>query len=341
MRRLVAAAALTALLALTYAPTPAAAAPVQNNATYHTVRPGETLYGIAAYYGTSANAIAKANGIVNYDKIYAGQTLTIPGGGHYPAPPVAKPPAHGGTYVVRHGDTLYSIAASHGTTVSALMAANGISNPNYIRAGQTLTIPGGHHGGYPPAHKPGHKPGQSCGYYYTVKPGDTLSRIAYNTGSTSYTLARANNLSYPYTIYAGQSLHIPCGTAKPTPYHNKQQKHHKKEEAKKGRPNHCAPDNTIYEPMNGNNLTGTVHIVGTANIESFQFYKLEYAMGHHPEQRSFHSIGDTIDTPVKESTLGVWYVGNMPAGKYTLRLTSVDDSGQYPRPCDVRVTINH
>lgn len=343
MRRLVAAAALTALLALTYAPMPADAAPAQNNASYHIVKPGETLYGIAAYYGSSAGAIAKANGIVNYDMIYAGQSLAIPGGGYHPAPPVSKP-VHGGTYVVRHGDTLYSIAASHGTTVSALMAANGISNPDYIRAGQTLTIPGGSHGGYPPSHgNPSHQPAPGCGHYYRVKPGDTLSRIAYSSGTTTYALARANNLSYPYTIYAGQSLHIPCDGGTPKPKHQPKRDHKpddKHEPKRDQRPNHCAPDVIIYEPRNGDHLSGTVHIVGTANIKNFQFYKIEYAMGRNPEDRMFNSIGDTVDTPVKESTLAVWYVGNMPGGDYTLRLTAVDEAGQYPRPCDVRVRIN-
>jgi LysM repeat protein len=45
------------------------------------------------------------------------------------------------TYVVRRGDTLAKIAAANGTTVLALMRANGISNANRIYTGQRLTIP--------------------------------------------------------------------------------------------------------------------------------------------------------------------------------------------------------
>ena len=45
---------------------------------YHTVRPGENLYRISLAYGVSMNAIAAANGIYNYNLIYAGQTLCIP-----------------------------------------------------------------------------------------------------------------------------------------------------------------------------------------------------------------------------------------------------------------------
>lgn len=45
---------------------------------YHTVRPGENLYRISLAYGVPMATIASANGIVNYNLIYAGQTLCIP-----------------------------------------------------------------------------------------------------------------------------------------------------------------------------------------------------------------------------------------------------------------------
>lgn len=46
------------------------------------------------------------------------------------------------TYTVRSGDTLSAIAKSFNTTVWAISEANGIRNPNVIRVGQVLTIPG-------------------------------------------------------------------------------------------------------------------------------------------------------------------------------------------------------
>jgi LysM repeat protein len=120
--------------------------------TTYTVKPGDTLYSISRSYGVSVQAIAAANNIVNPNLIYAGQTLTIPGGeqspgeppgnGTPPQPPPQPPPSDGGTYVVQRGDTLFRIAVTHGVTVAALAQANGISNPNIIYAGQVLTIPG-------------------------------------------------------------------------------------------------------------------------------------------------------------------------------------------------------
>jgi LysM repeat protein len=45
---------------------------------YHMVLPGENLYRISLAYGVPMATIAAANGIVNYNLIYAGQTLCIP-----------------------------------------------------------------------------------------------------------------------------------------------------------------------------------------------------------------------------------------------------------------------
>ena len=49
-------------------------------ASSHVVQRGETLFRIAVRYGTSTAALAQANGIANANFVYAGQTLTIPGG---------------------------------------------------------------------------------------------------------------------------------------------------------------------------------------------------------------------------------------------------------------------
>jgi LysM repeat protein len=100
----------------------------------HVVQPGENLFRIALKYGTTVQAIAAANGIVNPNVVYAGQSLTIPQGGATPGPGVRY-------HVVQRGETLSGIAMRYGTTPWAIAAANGIANVNYVRAGQTLRIP--------------------------------------------------------------------------------------------------------------------------------------------------------------------------------------------------------
>lgn len=58
-----------------------------------------------------------------------------------PRPATATPQSTPQVYVAKAGDSLSSIAARYGVTTQALMAANGLSNPNLINIGQVLVIP--------------------------------------------------------------------------------------------------------------------------------------------------------------------------------------------------------
>jgi LysM repeat protein len=116
------------------------------------------------------------------------------------APAPTTPPTGEVTYVVRRGDTLYSIARRYGTTVEAIATANGIANPNQIRVGQTLKI---YVSGSPPSPPP------SGGTTYVVKPGDNLFRIALRYGMSYLYLAQYNGIADPSRIYVGQVIRIP------------------------------------------------------------------------------------------------------------------------------------
>lgn len=178
----------------------------------HVVVPGDTLYSIANAYGVTVNDIMQANGITNPNLIYVGQELVIPGcnpGGPTPPPGPTEQPPDGCQHVVQPGDTLYSIARHYGTTVSAIMAANGIVNPDLIYVGQVLVIP--NCGGPPP------QPPSEC-FSYTVQPGDSLSSIAYRYGDTVYGLAQRNGIANPHLIYVGQVITVcPAGGQPPQP----------------------------------------------------------------------------------------------------------------------------
>jgi LysM repeat protein len=125
-------------------------AAVEASGLVHVVQRGENLYRIAMRYGTTVQAIARANGIWNPNLIYAGQRLIIPTGGHYPPPPPPPPPGGGyhppapgcGCYhIVRWGETLTQIARRYCTSVQWLAQVNHLWNPNYIWAGQRLAVP--------------------------------------------------------------------------------------------------------------------------------------------------------------------------------------------------------
>ncbi len=95
----------------------------------HTVRSGESLWTIARAYRTSDEAIRVANGLSG-SRLLAGQRLTIPGAGG------------GGTimaHIVRPGESLWTIANRHGTTVDDLRRTNGIRSSR-IYPGQTLNV---------------------------------------------------------------------------------------------------------------------------------------------------------------------------------------------------------
>lgn len=133
------------------------------------------------------------------------------------AGPVKSPQADGVYYRVQRGDTLSEIAAWHGTTVRALMYANGIDNPNRIYVGQKLYIPGRDGGGYPGHHPGGPVGGPQCAFYHTVQYGQSLAAIANYYGVNLWTLAQLNAIYNVNNIYVGQSLCIPGGYNPPSP----------------------------------------------------------------------------------------------------------------------------
>jgi len=113
----------------------------QAGATTIRILPGQNLTEIAAAHGTSVSSLAAANGISNPNLVIAGATLVIPGNAGIVL--ASSGASSGATVVVSLGDTLSGIAARYGTTVMALAAANGISNPNLVIAGSRLAVPSG------------------------------------------------------------------------------------------------------------------------------------------------------------------------------------------------------
>jgi LysM repeat protein len=109
----------------------------------YTVRSGDTVSHIAARYGTTVSAVRSANGLDARAFIREGQHLTIPTQAtSSPAVAAAPAAAAAGSHAVVSGETVSSIAKRYGTTVSAIVSANGLDSRAFIRAGQTLTIPG-------------------------------------------------------------------------------------------------------------------------------------------------------------------------------------------------------
>lgn len=147
------------------------------------VRAGDTLWAIAREYGTTVEAIARENRIVDPNRIFAGERLRI------------TLPARGNgeeIYTVRRGDTPISIAGKFGVTLSALEDRNGLERGETIYAGDKLSIPGA----------------RMSGEFYVVRPGDTLFYISRRTGVPIRTLVGINRIKDPDLIYAGEHLKL-------------------------------------------------------------------------------------------------------------------------------------
>lgn len=122
---------------------------------YHTVQGGETLYCIARAYGVDPSAIARANGLLNPNLVLPGTVLAVPNVPHsLPEGPTCPAQfatgtslAHGTApgcrwlHPVSSGQNLFRISLRYGVSISTIVQANDISDPNLIYAGQTLCIP--------------------------------------------------------------------------------------------------------------------------------------------------------------------------------------------------------
>jgi len=117
----------------------------------HTVEPGETLWSIAAANNFSARALAAANGLSEDSQVVRGRTIQIPSEyeaavgaqGAAPSTPAGGSPAPIGGYTVRYRETLSSIAARSGISVSRLASLNGLDPAQPLLAGTALQVPSG------------------------------------------------------------------------------------------------------------------------------------------------------------------------------------------------------
>lgn len=122
-----------------------------------------------------------------------------------PMPALLGGAAHANV-VVRPGETLSEIAERHGVSLTRLMQANGITNPDLVEAGTRLVIPGSgdSSGG-----------GNRGAGTVTVQPGDTLSDIADRHGLSLNRLMQLNGISNPDLVVAGQRLVVGSSSRRP------------------------------------------------------------------------------------------------------------------------------
>ena len=191
-------------------------APTQNIPPSHVVQPGDTVAGIAGRYGLRTTDVLGWNSLSWRSVIYPGQTLHLHAPASAPAPTPTPAPAATKTHTVVAGDTVFGIARKYATSVSAILAANGLPAGAIIYPGQKLVVSGiAASASTPaPATAPATPP-QTGGSAHTVAAGETLFSIAQRYGTTTQSLFAWNGLGPSSIIYPGQRLAVQAPAPKP------------------------------------------------------------------------------------------------------------------------------
>ena len=159
------------------------------------VQKGDTLYSIAAANNTTVDELKKANNLTS-NILSTGQLLKIPS---------ALLPES--TYIVKKGDSLYSIANKYNTTVDELKRINNLTS-NILSIGQVLKLP---------SDKVSDIEKEENTISYTVQKGDSLYSIARKYDTTIDRIKKLNNLT-TNLLSIGQVLLIPTDTNLETTY---------------------------------------------------------------------------------------------------------------------------
>lgn len=159
------------------------------------VQKGDTLYSVAMANNTTVDELKKANNLTS-NVLSTGQLLKIPS---------ALLPES--TYIVKKGDSLYSIANKYNTTVDELKRINNLTS-NILSIGQVLKLP---------SDKVSDVEKEENTISYTVQKGDSLYSIARKYSTTIDKIKDLNNLT-TNLLSIGQVLLIPTDTNLETTY---------------------------------------------------------------------------------------------------------------------------
>ena len=164
----------------------------------YVVQKGDTLYSIANKLGTTVSELKKENNLTS-NTLQIGEILRIPTKEIYEE--------EENIYIVKKGDSLYSIANKYNTTVEELKRINNLTS-NILSIGQVLKLP---------SDKANNVEKEENTISYTVKKGDSLYSIARKYDTTIDRIKDLNNLT-TNLLSIGQVLLIPTDTNLETTY---------------------------------------------------------------------------------------------------------------------------
>ena len=119
------------------------------------VETGETLESIANKLNTDIENLKTINGIIGNVSLMPGSFLIVP-----------AIDDRFKTYIVKKGDTIYSISSEYGVDPKLVLKLNGLESENYIYPNQKVILPNDDY------------------EYYITKENDTIVGISQNIGKT-------------------------------------------------------------------------------------------------------------------------------------------------------------
>ena len=213
---------------------------LNNQTIKYKVQAGDSLTNLASQYNLSVADLAKANNLSVTSNLLIGQVITIPGSGSAatsssassssassaaPATPTRTSSSskanYTGTYKVKAGDGLINLAREYGVSTAELAEANNISPTAGLFVGQTLKVPNtkantssasSSSNTSSSASSSSSAPAVTTSGNYTVKSGDSLTRLANQYGMSVSQLASANGLKNNADLRVGQKITIPATT---------------------------------------------------------------------------------------------------------------------------------
>jgi LysM repeat protein len=221
----------TLLLTLSLATVTAQAA---TKTVKHTIKNGETLYTIAHKNHTTIEEVRKANGLKKGEKLKLGRVLKVPTNTYFPnkKKKIAKKTntrksTKSAKYAIKNGDTLFTIARKHHTTIEEVKKANGLKKGETLKLGRVLKVPKNTY--FPDKKKKVAKVTKKSknkrivqktnkktnikrsakSAKYVIKSGDTLFAIARKHHTTTAKMRKANGLKKGETLKLGRVLKVP------------------------------------------------------------------------------------------------------------------------------------
>ena len=94
-----------------------------------------------------------------------------------------------------------------------------------------------------------------------------------------------------------------------------------------------SPGVQISQPFDGATVSGVIQLTGTAQIDNFSYYKVEFRVPGRDWSfiESYESPGTGV--------IASWNTATVPPGNYEFRLVVVDITGNFPKPCEIQLNV--